>query len=153
MTDRELVITRTFDAPRKLVFHAWTDPNLIPQWWGPKKYTTTVDKMEVRPGGTWRFVQRDAEGNVYAFNGVYREVVSPERLVYTLEFEGMPGHILVETVTFREHDGKTELTNRDVFETIEDRAGMFQSGMESGGIRIDGSSGCALGKRLSFVRN
>ena len=88
---QEIIITRLFDAPRELVFKAYTDPNLIPQWWGPKNLTTTVNKMDVREGGVWRFVQRDGEGNEYAFHGVYHAIASPERLVYTFEFEGMPG--------------------------------------------------------------
>jgi uncharacterized protein YndB with AHSA1/START domain len=82
-TDREVLITRIFDAPRERVFKASTDPNLIPQWWGPKRYTTTVEKMDVKPGGVWRFIQSDKEGNKFAFNGVYREIEPPEREVYT----------------------------------------------------------------------
>src|SRR5712692_9827489 len=108
-SDREIVMERIFDAPRELVFKVSTDPELIPQWWGPKRLTTTVETMDVRPGGVWRVVQRDSEGNEYAFNGVYREVVPPERIVRTFEFEGMPGHVLVETTTLEEHDGKTRL--------------------------------------------
>jgi uncharacterized protein YndB with AHSA1/START domain len=88
--------------------------------------------MDVRPGGAWRFVQRDPDGNEFAFNGVYHEVLPPERLVYTFEFEGVPGHVLLETVTFEELDGKTRLTDRSVFQTVEDRDAMVQSGMESG---------------------
>lgn len=130
--DGALVITRVFDAPRELVFKAYTDPNLIPQWWGPRGYTTTVDKMDVRPGGVWRFVQRGPDGNEYAFNGVYREIVPTERLAYTFEFEGMPGHVLLETVTFEEHDGKTKVTATALFDTVEDRDGMLKSGMEGG---------------------
>ena len=129
---QEIVITRVFDAPRDLVFKTYTDPNLVPQWWGPKNLTTTVDKMDVRPGGVWRFVHRDAKGNEYAFHGVYHESMPPERLVYTFEFEGIPGHVLLETVTFEEHDGKTRLTDKSVFQTVEDRDGMLRSGMEQG---------------------
>jgi uncharacterized protein YndB with AHSA1/START domain len=130
---QEIIMTRLFDAPRELVFKAYTDPNLIPQWWGPKGLTTTVDKMDVSEGGVWRFVQRDAEGNEYAFHGVYHSIVSPERLVYTFEFEGMPGHVLLATVTFEElDDGKTKLTDRSVFQSVEDRDGMLKSGMEEG---------------------
>src|SRR5207253_342189 len=101
-SERELVTTYIFDAPRALVWKAWTDPKLIPRWWGPKRYTTTVEKMEVRPGGTWRFIQRDSEGNVYGFHGEYKEVVPPERIVDTFEYEGMPGHVLIESATFEE---------------------------------------------------
>lgn len=130
--DLEIVITRIFDAPRELVFEAYTDPSLVPKWWGPRNLTTAVDKMDVRPGGVWRFVQRDPDSNEYAFNGVYKEIVSPERLVYTFEFEGMPGHVLLETVTFEEEDDKTKLTDKAHYKTLEDLEGMLQSGMESG---------------------
>ena len=131
-SDREIVLTRVFDAPRDLVFRAYTDPKAIPQWWGPRNLTTRVDKMDVRPGGAWRFVQRDADGNEFAFNGVYREITPPERVVSTFEFEGMPGHIAVETMTLEEHDGRPTLTTTSVFASVEDRDGMLQSGMESG---------------------
>src|SRR2546426_7211319 len=88
--------------------------------------------MDVRPGGAWRFVHRTADGNEYGFRGEYREVVPPERIVQTFEFEPMAGHISVETATFTERDGRTLLTVRSVFSTKEDRDGMVQSGMESG---------------------
>jgi uncharacterized protein YndB with AHSA1/START domain len=129
-----ILMTRVLDAPRELVFKTCTDPNLIPQWWGPKEYATTVDKMEVRKGGIWRFVQRGSDGNEYAFNGVYHECLSPERLVYTFEWEGMPGHVLLETMKFAEHEGKTQVTVTSVFQTVEDRDGMLNSGMEKGAI-------------------
>jgi len=129
---REIVSSRVFDAPRELVFKVYTDPTLVPQWWGPRYLTTTVDKMDVRPGGVWRVVQRDPNGNEFGFNGVYREVVSPERLVYTFEFEGMPGHEMLEIITFEDYQGKTKLTSLDVFQTVEDLEGMLKSGMEEG---------------------
>jgi uncharacterized protein YndB with AHSA1/START domain len=131
-SDREIVMERVFAAPRELVFKAYTDPNLISRWWGPRRYTTTVDKMDVRVGGAWRFVQRDAGGNVYAFNGEYREIAPPERLSYTFEFEGMPGHVLLETVTFEEREGQTKVTVTSLFASVEDRDGMLHSGMEQG---------------------
>jgi uncharacterized protein YndB with AHSA1/START domain len=121
-----------FNAPRQLVFKAYTDPDLIPKWWGPRYLTTTVDKMDVKVGGRWRYVQRDADGNEYAFNGEYREIVPPDRLSYTFEFEGMPGHIVLETVLFEERDGKTKVTVTSLFRSKEDRDGMLQSGMEEG---------------------
>jgi len=133
-SDREITMTRVFDAPRELVFQAHIDPRHVPHWWGQRGSTTIVDTMDVRPGGAWRFVQRDADGTEYGFRGEYREVVPPERLVYTFEFEGMPGHILVETITFEELDGKTRLTTTSVFTSVEDRDGMLESGMESGAI-------------------
>lgn len=133
-SDREIGMTRVFNAPRELVYQAYTDPNHVPHWWGPRRMTTTVNTMDVRPSGAWRVVQRDPEGNEYGFRGEYREVVPPERLVYTFEFEGMPGHILVETVTFEEQDGKTTVTSTALFDSVEGRDGMLESGMESGAI-------------------
>ena len=131
---QEIIMTRVFDAPRELVFKTYTDPKLIPQWWGPKEYTTVVDKMEVKPGGLWRYVQRGADGNEYAFKGVYHESLPPERLIYTFEFEPLPGHVLLETVKFEEQEGKTKVTVISVFQSVEDRDGMLQSGMEDGAV-------------------
>jgi uncharacterized protein YndB with AHSA1/START domain len=88
--------------------------------------------MDVRVGGSWRYVSRDQDGIEFAFNGVYQEVVPPERIVCTFEFEGMPGHVSVDTATFEERDGRTMLTVRSRFETVEDRDGMLNSGMEAG---------------------
>lgn len=111
-------MSRVFDAPPELVFRAYTDPDQIPQWWGPRRYTTTVDQMDV--------------ANEYAFNGVYREIVPAERLVSTFEFEGMPGHVVLDIATFEEEDGKTKLTTVSLFQTGQDRDGMLESGMEEG---------------------
>ena len=88
--------------------------------------------MDFRPGGRWRFVLRDMDGNEFGFRGEYREIVPPERIVWTFEFDGMPGHVSVETLVFEEHDGKTTLTGTSVFDSKEDRDGMLQSGMEEG---------------------
>ena len=132
-SDREIVSTRIFDAPRELVFKAMTDPKAIPRWWGRSVYSTTVDKMDVKPGGAWRYRQKAPDGNEYAFRGEYREVVPPERLVYTFEFEGMPGHIAVETITYEPLPGnKTKLIDHMLFDSVQDRDGMLQSGMEEG---------------------
>lgn len=132
-SDREIVMTRVFDAPRELVFRAHTDPTLIPQWWGQRSSTTIVDKMDVRPGGVWRFVQRQGDGIEYGFHGEYHEVVPPERLVNSFEFEGMPGHVVVDTAVFEAlPDGKTRLTVTSLFASVEDRDGMLASGMEGG---------------------
>jgi uncharacterized protein YndB with AHSA1/START domain len=126
------VITRTFNAPRELVWKALTDPKLMSQWWGPRVPTNLVEKMDVRPGGIWRVIQRDVEGNEYAFHGVYHDVTPPERLIYTFEFEGEPGHVLLETVTLEEENGRTKVTDLAVFQTVEDRDIALQSGMEEG---------------------
>jgi uncharacterized protein YndB with AHSA1/START domain len=129
---QELILTRVVNAPRDSVFRAQTDPALIPQWWGPRRFTTAVDKMDPRPGGIWRFVQRDADGNAYAFKGVYHEVSAPERIVYTFEFEGAPGHVSLESVTFEELGNSTKMTDKVVYQSVEDRDEMLRSGMEEG---------------------
>jgi uncharacterized protein YndB with AHSA1/START domain len=131
-SDLEIAMSRVFDAPRELVFKVCTDPNLVPQWWGPRSLTTTVDKMDMRPGGLWRFVQRGPDGSEYAFHGDYREVVPPKRIVDTFEFEGMPGHVIIETMMFEDHNGKTKLVGTSLFQTVEDRDGMLKSGMQEG---------------------
>ena len=132
---QEIVITREFDAPRELVFKAFTDPTLIPQWWGPRSLSTQVDTMDVRPGGQWRFLNRDAAGNEYAFHGVYHEVLPPERIIDTFEFEGLPetGHVTLETMKLEAlPGGRTRLTVQSVFQSVADRDGMLQGGMEEG---------------------
>jgi len=132
---QEILITRVFDAPRDLVFTILTDPTRIPHWWGPKYLTTVVDLMEVKPGGMWRFVQRDTKGNVFAFRGVYHEVTVPERIIDTFEFEGLPekGHVMLETFKLETLPGnRTRLTTRSVFQSVADRDGMAQSGMDKG---------------------
>jgi uncharacterized protein YndB with AHSA1/START domain len=129
---QEIILTREFNAPRDLVFQAMTDPALVGKWWGWEGAPTVVDQMDVRMGGIWRYVGQDADGNEYAFRGVYHQVAAPERLVYTFEWEGMPGHILLETITMEERDGKTLVTDSSVFQSVEDRDGMIESGMEEG---------------------
>jgi uncharacterized protein YndB with AHSA1/START domain len=131
-TDREIHIEREFDAPRDRVFAVYTDPALIPEWWGPRGTTTIVDQMEVRPGGRWRFIARDADGSETAFRGTYREITPPERIVQTFEWEGMPGHVTVETATFEDLGDRTKVTTTSVFHTTEERDGMLGSGMEGG---------------------
>ncbi len=132
-SEREIAMTRVFNAPRELVFRAYTDPKLVSQWWGQRNSTTTVDKMDVRVGGIWRYVQRDPAGIEYGFNGEYREIVPPERLVSTFEFEGLPGHIVVDSAVFEQlPDVKTKLTVTSLFTSVEDRDRMMQSGMEDG---------------------
>ncbi len=132
---QEVLITREFDAPRELVFKACTDPKLIPQWWGPRYLSTQVDKMDVRLGGQWRFINRDSEGREHAFHGVYHEVLAPERIIETFEYEGLPetGHVVLETTKLEElPGGRTKLTIQSVFQSVADRDSMLQSGMEEG---------------------
>ncbi|MEA2218107.1 MAG: hypothetical protein QOJ35_733 [Solirubrobacteraceae bacterium] len=131
-TDREILVERVFDAPRDRVFAVYTDPQLIPEWWGPRGTTAVVDRMDVRPGGDWRFVMHASDGSETAFRGTYREVSAPERIVQTFEWEGMPGHVSVETATFEDLGERTKVTTRSIFHTTEERDGMLGSGMEGG---------------------
>src|SRR4051794_33457269 len=111
-SDHEIVMTRTLDAPRRLVWEAYTRPEHLAQWWGPRGHSMPVCEMDLRPGGTWRYVSRDQDGNEYGFHGEWREVVPPERVTWTFEFDGAPGHVSVETATFEEHGGRTTITVR-----------------------------------------
>jgi len=129
---QEIELTYLFDAPVELVFQTYIDPERIPQWWGPKYLTTSVEKMEVRPGGQWRFIQCDAGFTEYAFHGVYHLVAPPRLLVLTFEYGGMPEHVLLESIHFEAQDGNTLVTDRTIFQSVEDRDGMLQSGMEEG---------------------
>jgi len=135
---QEIIITREFDAPRELVFKAFTDPKLYVQWLlGPRRLglTMRLDRFEPKTGGMWRYIHKDRNGNEYAFHGVNHEVLAPERLIDTFEFEGLPekGHVSLETAKFEElPGGRTRLTIQDVFQSVADRDGMLQSGMEEG---------------------
>jgi uncharacterized protein YndB with AHSA1/START domain len=131
-SDLEIVMTRVFNAPRRLVFEVYTKPEHVQHWWGQRGSTMISCEIDFRPGGRWRFVTREADGSENAFRGEFREIVEPEMIVWTFEWEGMPGHISVETVTLDEQDGKTTVTSRSVFDSKEDRDGMLQSGMEAG---------------------
>jgi uncharacterized protein YndB with AHSA1/START domain len=130
--EREIKIERVFDAPRDRVFAVYTDPALIPEWWGPRGTTTIVDEMDVRTGGRWRFIMRDADGTETGFRGAYREVTPPERIVQTFEWEPMAGHVSVETATFEDLGDRTKVTTISLFHTREERDGMLASGMEGG---------------------
>ena len=127
----EIRVERSFDAPRDLVFRAYTDPNLLLHWMGPRKYRMTIEQMDVRPGGRWHFTNIDTDGTRYGFHGEFREVVRPERIVQTWNFEGMPGESL-QTALFQEHNGRTTVTSIVKFERKEHRDGMLASDMESG---------------------
>jgi uncharacterized protein YndB with AHSA1/START domain len=130
-SDLEIVMTRTFAAPRELVFEAHTKPEHNTRWWGPRAHDMPVCEMDFRPGGAWRFVQQ-AGGEEYVFHGTYLEIVPPERIKWTFAWEGMPGHPVTETMVLREKDGKTTLTTTSVYASKEDRDGMLQAGMEGG---------------------
>ena len=121
--ERVLVLTRLFDAPRSLVFKAWTEPEHLARWWGPRGFTSTIIANDVRPGGAYRFHMRGPEGDDHWLQGVYREVVAPEQLVMAgawTDADGKPvSPETLLTVTFEEHQGKTKLTlHQAVFESV-----------------------------------
>ena len=128
----QIIITREFDAPRDLVFRAHTDPELLAQWLGPRDLTMTVDHYDVRDGGKWRYVSKDAAGSEYGFHGVFHGTPSPDGIVQTFEFEGVPGHVSLDTLTLQERDGKTLLRSVSSFQSVEDRDAMAASDMERG---------------------
>ena len=133
ISDREAELTRVFDAPRELVYQTMMDPALVSQWWGPRRYKTVVEKMDARVGGKWRFGNIAADGGEHWFNGEYREIVPNERVVQTFEYEPLPGHISVDTMTLEDlGDGRTLMRVRSRFASKEDADGMIQSGMEEG---------------------
>jgi len=132
---QELFIIREFDAPRELVFRAHVDPEIIVKWLGPRDLTMIVEKFESRNGGSYRYIHRDKDGNEFAFHGVNHEVLPPERIINTFEFEGLPetGHVVLGTLRLEELPGnRTRLVNQSVFQSVADRDGMVQSGMEFG---------------------
>ncbi len=132
---QEIFIAREFDAPRELVFKAFTDPKLLTQWLGPRRLTMTLETFESKNGGSWRFIHKDRDRNAYAFHGVHHEIAAPERIVRTFEFEGLPekGHVSLETARFEKMPGgRTKLIAQSVFQSVADRDGMMQSGMEEG---------------------
>ena len=126
----EVEFTRVFDAPRRLVFEAHARPEHVRRWWGPRGSTMTTCELDFRPGGRWRFVIRTADGREVAFHGEYREIVAPERFVWTFGFNGMEGGL--ETYGFEEADGKTTLIAVGHFDSIESRDAAIRSGMEKG---------------------
>ena len=130
-TDREIRIERIFNAPRDRVWQAMTDPKLIAQWWG-RGNKLVVERFEPVRGGHWRFVEHGPEG-VHGFEGRFREVMPPNRVVQTFEWDGMPGYVIVETMTLEDlGDGRTQLVTTSLFYTTEERDGFLQSGMEGG---------------------
>lgn len=138
---QEIFIEREFEAPRDVIFDAFTDPEIYVQWLGPRGYTMALEKFEPRNGGSWRYIQKDEAGNEFAFHGVNHEVLAPDsakpldeaRLVGTSEFEGLPGHVELDTARFEElPGGRTKLTVQAVYQSVADRDGMIASGMERG---------------------
>jgi uncharacterized protein YndB with AHSA1/START domain len=131
---QEIFITREFDAPRELVFKAHTDPELYVQWLGPRGYEMTLETFEPVSGGKYRYIHKDPQGNEFGFHGTFHEI-SEDLMIQTFEFEGLPerGHVTLDTMRLEElPGGRTKITIQSVFQSVEDRDGMVQSGMERG---------------------
>jgi uncharacterized protein YndB with AHSA1/START domain len=132
---QELFISREFEAPRELVFKAYTDEKIYAQWLGPHGLETWFEVFEPVSGGKYKFVQKDKEGNEFSFHGVTHEVVLNERIIGTFEFDGLPeaGHVTLETTRFESLPGnRTRVTSQSIFQSVSDRDAMVQSGMEHG---------------------
>jgi uncharacterized protein YndB with AHSA1/START domain len=135
---QEILMQREIPAPPDAVYRAYTDPKLVPHWWGPRRLTTEVEQLEARRGGEWRIIHREKDagpnGPKYGFRGVYHEADPGKRIVRTFEFDGAPGNVLLETTEFEPIDGgkKTLIRARSVFETLAARDGMVKAGMQGG---------------------
>ena len=131
---QELFITREFDAPRELVYKAHIDPKLYIQWLGPHGYEMILETFEPVSGGKYRYIHKDTHGNEFGFHGTFHEM-SEELMIQTFEFEGLPerGHVVLDTMRLEELPGnRTRITIQSVYQSVEDRDGMVQSGMETG---------------------
>ena len=131
---QELFITREFDAPSELVYKAHIDPELYVQWLGPRGYEMVLETFEPYSGGRWRYVHKDNDGNEFGFHGVFHEM-SPERMIQTFEFEGLPekGHVILDSMKLEPLPGnRTRISIHSVYQSVEDRDGMIQAGMETG---------------------
>ncbi len=129
---QEIISTTVLDAPRELVFRAYTDPKLFARWWGPRRYENEIVKFDSRAGGEWRVVQRGEDGSEHGFHGVNHDVVAPERICQTFEYEGFPGHVALQTATLEPLGNKTKVVAHVVFQSLMDRDGMVASGMQEG---------------------
>jgi len=131
---REVTVEREFDAPRARVWQAWTNPELIKQWLGPRRYEMIVEKYDFKPGGNYRYIHKGEDGE-FAFHGVFHGIYGQEKMVQTFEYEGLPepGHVSLDTLVLEDlGGGRTKATTTSVFQTPQDRDGMIKSGMESG---------------------
>jgi len=133
-SDREAVLTRVLDAPREQVFRTLLDSGLIHEWWGPRRLSVRVDRMEVRVGREWRFVLRDAAGKVFAFRGVFQEISPPERVAYSLEYEDLPGHSVLVTAELDDLGGKTRVRFAGLFGAQGDRDAALAQGVGDGAL-------------------
>lgn len=129
---QNIVMTRVINAPRDRVYQAHVDREIYPKWLGPDGETVELEELDVTRGGRYRYAMTGPDGTSYGFRGVYHDVRENEQIVQTFEFEGMPGHICLETIEFTDADGGTLITSNAVYQSVEDRDGMIQSGMEQG---------------------
>jgi uncharacterized protein YndB with AHSA1/START domain len=131
---REVIMVREFEASKEKVWKAWTDPELMKQWLGPRKYEMVIDKWDFKPGGSYRYVHKGEDGE-FAFHGVFHGIYPNKKAIQTFEFEGLPepGHVSLDTLLLEDlSGGRTKATTISVFQTVEDRDGMIKSGMEKG---------------------
>ena len=130
-SDREIHVVREFDAPRDRLWRAMTEPELIAQWWG-RGNRLVIEKFEFERGGHWRFVEHSTEG-VHGFEGRFREITPKDHVVQTFEWDGMPGHVIIEDMRLEDlPGGRTRIVNTSLFHTTEERDGMLNAGMEGG---------------------
>src|SRR5437867_7461985 len=133
VSDREIVMSRVFDAPRELVFEVCSKPEHIPNWWGPREQKIISCELDFRVGGKWRFVTRGPDGKEHGFHGVFKVIVTSRKVVQTFNYEGIPpGHEVVETAIYEDVGGKTKLTTTSRYQSKADLDGMVSSGMERG---------------------
>jgi uncharacterized protein YndB with AHSA1/START domain len=130
-SDREVVVERVFNAPRDVVWQAFTEPELLAKWWG-RGNKLVIETLELRRGGRWRFVEH-ADDGVQGFEGIYREVTPPERLAWTFAWDGMAGHAVLDTTTFEDlGEGRTKVVSQSLFQTSQERDAMLGYGMQKG---------------------
>lgn len=125
-------LSREFDAPRELLYRAHTEPDLLVQWLGPRRMTMIIDQYDVRDGGRWRYVHREPDGTEHGFHGVFHGTPSLDRMIQTFEYEGAPGHVSLDALTFEERDGRTIIHIHSVHQSVEARDAMIAAGMETG---------------------
>lgn len=128
----QVLTEREFGAPRELVYRAFAEPDLLVQWLGPRRLTMTIDRYDLRDGGTWRYLHADDDGNTYGFHGVFHGEPSLDGIVQTFEFEGAPGHVSLDTLVFEERGRGTIVRTNTVFQSVEDRDAMVGAGMADG---------------------
>jgi len=128
----QILIAREVNAPREIVYRAYTEPDLLVQWLGPRRYAMTIDRLEISDSGTWRYLHRGDDGTEYAFRGVFHGTPSLDGIVQTFEFEGTPGQVSLETVTFEDLGSRTLVRTNAVYQSVANRDAMIESGMEAG---------------------